>query len=103
MEGKRVVVAHETADCDAVVDACLFSLKASSYKTPGTYLVVQDTLLEDINWRLRDRIATSRSGLNLDDQADFSNQTETKTPDELSKFLEKTKLDVSHLKYLYFS
>lgn len=85
----------ETGDCDAAVDAALVSLKASGSNSPGLYMIVQDSLLEDVTWRLKDRFKNGRSGDVLDAFVDFASCPRFQAPKAVSDFLQNTPLDVS--------
>ena len=85
----------ETGDCDAAVDAVLTTLKTSSYTGAGLYLIVQDSMLEEIDWRLRERFNASRSGELLDKMIDFTVDSNYQAPSKVTDYLKATKLDVS--------
>ncbi len=84
----------ETGDCDAAVDAALNALKTSGRSAPGLYLIVQDSLLEDVTWRMKDRLKSSRPGDVLDTSTDFSDGQQFKAPQPVLDYFQTTKLDV---------
>lgn len=86
----------ETGDCDAAVDAAITSLKTSCCSSAGSYLIVQDSMLDDVEWRLRERFSACRSGALLDKTVDFSSDEQFQGPTEVSEYLNKTQLDVSY-------
>lgn len=94
LDGKKAVVAMETGDCDAAVDAALHALKTSGRSAAGLYLIVQDSLLEDITWRMKDRLKSSCPGGVLDSTTDFSDGQEFKGPQPVLDYFQSTKLDV---------
>lgn len=94
LDGKKAVVAMETGDCDAAVDAALHALKTSGRSAAGLYLIVQDSLLEDITWRMKDRLKSSCPGDVLDSTTDFSDGQEFKGPQPVLDYFQSTKLDV---------
>jgi acyl-CoA reductase-like NAD-dependent aldehyde dehydrogenase len=95
LDGKKAVVVLETGDCDAAVDAALTALKTSSFNSCGLYLIVQDSMLEEIDWRLRERFNASRSGELLDKTIDFTADSCYQAPSKVTDYLQGTKLDVS--------
>jgi hypothetical protein len=92
----------ETADCDAAVDAALTALKTSSYTSAGFYLIVQDSVMEEVDWRLRERFNASRSGELLDKTIDFATDSSYQAPSKVTDYLQGTKLDVSILKVYFY-
>ena len=94
MVGKKAVVAMETGDCDGAVDAALVALKMSSFKSNGLYLLVQDSVANEINGRLRDRLSRCRSGNYLDKMTDILNHPEFIASKEVTDYLDQTRLDV---------
>lgn len=95
LDGKKAVVVMESGDCDAAVDAALTALKTSSYMSPGFYLVVQDSMLEEVDWRLKERFNASRTGELLDKTIDFTVDSRFPCPSKVTEYLQTTKLDVS--------
>jgi len=99
--GKKVVVAMETGDCDAAVDAAITGLKNSVSISNGLYMITHDSLLEDIKWRLRDRLARCKVGHYLDKMTDVLNHPDFlrfsfhEHPQEVTDYLERTDLEVS--------
>nr|CAH0109071.1 unnamed protein product [Daphnia galeata] len=94
LDGKKAVVVMETADCDAAVDAALTALKTSSYTSAGFYLIVQDSVMEEVDWRLRERFNASRSGELLDKTIDFTTDSSYQAPSKVTDYLQGTKLDI---------
>ncbi|XP_057369530.1 betaine aldehyde dehydrogenase-like [Daphnia carinata] len=94
LDGKKAVVVMESGDCDAAVDAALTSLKTSSYMSPGFYLVVQDSMLEEVDWRLKERFISSRSGELLDKTIDFTVDARFPCPSKVTEYFQTTKLDI---------
>ncbi|XP_046456793.1 uncharacterized protein LOC124203933 [Daphnia pulex] len=94
LDGKKAVVVLETGDCDAAVDAALTALKTSSFNSCGLYLIVQDSMLEEIDWRLRERFNASRSGELLDKTIDFTEDSCYQAPSKVTDYLQGTKLDI---------
>lgn len=97
LDGKKAIVAMETGDCDAAVDAALRALKASGKDGAGAYLIVQDSLLDDVTWRMKDRLKTARVGDVLDAATDFANGQQFQTPKQVLDYFKDTRLDVSCL------
>ncbi len=87
----------ETGDCDAAVDAALMALKTSSYTGSGLYLIVQDSMMEEIDWRLRERFNASHSGDLLDKMVDFAADSRFAAPQKVIDYLGGTSLDVSDI------
>lgn len=85
----------EMGDCDAAVDAALIAMKTSNFTSPGLYLIVQDSMRDEIEWRLRERFSASRSGTLLDKMVDFPQDPRFEAPGKLIEQLEATRLDVS--------
>jgi cephalosporin hydroxylase len=85
----------ETGDCDAAVDAALTALKTTSYISAGLYLIVQDSMLEEIDWRLRERFNASRLGELLEKTVDFTADSSYQAPKKVTDYLQGTQLDVS--------
>lgn len=94
LDGKKAVVVMESGDCDAAVDATLTALKTNSYMSPGLYLIVQDSVLEEVDWRLKERFSASRTGELLDKTVDFTADSRFQCPSQVTEYLKKTKLDV---------
>lgn len=84
----------EMGDCDAAVDAALIAMKTSGFSSPGLYLIVQDSVRDEVEWRLRERFSASRSGTLLDKMVDFPEDSQFEAPKKLLEFLEGTRLDV---------
>lgn len=94
LDGKKAVVVMESGDCDAAVDAALTALKTSSYMSPGFYLVVQDSMLEEVDWRLKERFNASRTGELLDKTIDFTVDSRFPCPSKVTEYLQTTKLNI---------
>lgn len=94
MDGKKAFVATDTGDHDAVVDAAIVGLKTSGHSSPGLYLIVQESVLEEITWRLNERFTASRSGDLLNKMVDFSTDSRFGAPKLLTDYLEGTQLNV---------
>ena len=91
----------ETGDCDAAVDAAITGLKNSVSISNGLYMITHDSLLEDIKWRLRDRLARCKVGHYLDKMTDVLNHPDFlrfsfhEHPQEVTDYLERTDLEVN--------
>jgi acyl-CoA reductase-like NAD-dependent aldehyde dehydrogenase len=95
LDGKKAIVAMETGDCDAAVDAALCALKSSSASTgSGLYFLVQDSERDEIIWRLRERFEKCRSGDWLDKMTDFPDHQRFEAPKEVGDYFNETRLDV---------
>ena len=95
LDGKKAIVAMETGDCDAAVDAAFCALKTSGKASSGVFLVVQDSLLEDVTWRVKDRLKSARIGSALDAATDFADGQQFQAPKQVLDYLQSTRLDVS--------
>lgn len=104
LDGKKAIVVMETADYDAAVDAALISLKTGSFSSPGYYLIVQESMREEIEWRLRERFSASRTGALLDKMIDFPEESRFEAPKKVLDHLGESHLEVSVWIYgsLYF-
>lgn len=94
LDGKKAIVAMETGDCDAAVDAALCALKSSTSTSPGLYFLVQDSVQDEIMWRLRERFDKCRSGDWLDKMTDFPENQRFESPKQVDDFFKETRLDV---------
>lgn len=89
----------EAGDCDAAVDAAIVGLKTSCHRSPGLYMAVQESMLDEISWRLRERFSASRSGDLLDKMVDFSTDPRYEAPRKLTEYLKGTQLEASDTIY----
>ena len=94
-DGKNGIAILESGDCDAAVDAAVCSLKTASCLSPGSYLFVQDSLLEDVSWRLRERFAECRTGHLLNSMTDICDHVQFSVGKQVSDYLESTNLEVN--------
>jgi len=92
--GKKAIVAMETGDCDGAVDAAISALKCSVSTSSGLYMIAHDSLLEDIKWRLKDRLARCKVGHYLDKMTDVLDHPEFTGSQQVADYLKRTNLDV---------
>lgn len=92
--GKKAIVAMETGDCDGAVDAAITALKCSVSTSSGLYMIAHDSLLEDIKWRLKDRLARCKVGHYLDKMTDVVDHPEFAGSQQIADCLKRTNLDV---------
>jgi len=84
----------ETGDCDAAVDAAITALKCSVSTSSGLYMIAHDSLLEDIKWRLKDRLTRCKVGHYLDKMTDILDHPEFTGSQQVADYLKRTNLDV---------
>ena len=87
----------ETGDCDGAVDAAITALKCSVSTSSGLYMIAHDSLLEDIKWRLKDRLARCKVGHYLDKMTDVVDHPEFAGSQQIADYLKRTNLDVIYL------
>ena len=91
------IVAMESGDIDGAVDSAVMSLKRAGAQSCGVCLLVQDCLLEDVSWRLRQRFIACRSGHILAHDTDLGDHTEFAITSSVIQYLETTNLEVGIL------
>ena len=89
------MVVMETADVDASVDAALVSLKTGGFRCGGFYLLVQDSQLEQVTWRLRERFTRCHAGHVLNKATDLADHPQFAVQQRIADYLEAVDVEVS--------